>query len=787
MNPTTEETEEDESATLGRNIQETEYDEHGNAVRTYSYNSLDTSTKFYTESEYAENGQLLADYDETGENKTEYEYIPGTNIVRTEKLPNGGKYSYGYDAEDRVTGITQSTEEGEGNGTQTQYTCGAATKHISGNNNIEYEYDHKRRITKVKLNGTENYAQYAYTENTSVNNTAADKVVQTNAKGEKFGQYTDKHGRVLQTEYNGSAQLVYTYEKDKVKSVQDKAVNETHTYEYDAQGRQTKHAYGVNSVTDVYDEYGTVKTRTSVSGNDTATYTYTYRNDSRRALAETNINVQSGTIKECLKYDAQGRVKTSERSTDGQYILTERFEYGKVGDHGSKRIAAIYYGKDGVTDGKAVYTYDGMGNIISVNENGKQHYKYGYDKLGRIILEKDLYNGTEVCYTYDNNGNILTKSENGTVKEYKYYEGTDRLASYNGEVCEYDAAGNPTKYRNLSCKWSKGRQLTKLTDGEKSVEYTYDGSGLRRTKTSGGVTKTYDYENGRLVRESGGEEPVRFLYGEGGIIGIKYDRSKFLFRKNAFGDVTEVYNVRGELVAKYSYNAYGKCTIEYNKDNAAHFNPIRYRGYYYDEETGLYYLKSRYYDPETGRFLNADDISYIDPETINGLNLYAYCYNNPIMYHDYSGEFPVLIALVLGAFTIAGMITGGVTVHNQGKTGWAVVGDVFLGGAIGLAAGGLVIATIGAGAAIFGSAGLSTYVLGVTAARAFALGALAYNAIAMFVAPIIGISMQPIEWGNPSYKPEKPQETPKHPGYRKTKSNFTKIELIDLRYIYMMY
>ena len=122
------------------------------------------------------------------------------------------------------------------------------------------------------------------------------------------------------------------------------------------------------------------------------------------------------------------------------------------------------------------------------------------------------------------------------------------------------------------------------------MEYTYDGSGLRRTKTRGGVTKTYDYENGKLIRESGGEEPVRFLYGEGGIIGIKYDRSKFLFRKNAFGDVTEVYNVRGELVAKYSYSAYGKCTIEYNKDNAAHINPIRYRGYYYDEELSQNYI-----------------------------------------------------------------------------------------------------------------------------------------------------------------------------------------------------
>ena len=683
---------------------------------------------------------MLADYDETGENKTEYEYIPGTNIVRTEKLPNGGRYSYGYDAEDRVTGITQSTEEGEGNGTQTQYTCGAATKHISGNNSIEYEYDHKRRITKVKLNGTENYAQYAYTENTSVNNTAADKVVQTNAKGEKFGQYTDKHGRVLQTEYNGSAQLVYTYEKDKVKSVQDKAVNETHTYEYDAQGRQTKHAYGVNSVTDVYDEYGTVKTRTSVSGNDTATYTYTYGNDSRRALAETNINVQSGTIKECLKYDAQGRVKTAARSTDGQYELTERFEYGKVGDHGSKRIAAIYYGKDGVSDGKVVYTYDGMGNIISVNENGKQHYKYGYDSLGRIILEKDLYNGTEVCYTYDNNGNILTKSENGTVKEYKYYEGTDRLASYNGEVCEYDAAGNPTKYRNLNCEWSKGRQLTKLTDGEKSVEYTYDGSGLRRTKTSGGVTKTYDYENGRLVRESGGEEPVRFLYGEGGIMGSEYDRSKFLFRKNAFGDVTEVYNVRGELVAKYSYSAYGKCTIEYNKDNAAHFNPIRYRGYYYDEETGLYYLKSRYYDPETGRFLNADDISYLDPETINGLNLYAYCGNNPVMRIDENGNawwdwllgaIAVIgmvalsvvsfgIAAPLGAMVVSGIALGTITNIGLGIMSGQSVGEIIsgaltgglLGGAMAFAIGlgmlgGAALAGVGAASATLSAAGLS--------------------------------------------------------------------------------
>ena len=306
-----------------------------------------------------------------------------------------------------------------------------------------------------------------------------------------------------------------------------------------------------------------------------------------------------------------------------------------------------------------------------------------------FLLYKDLYNGTEVCYTYDNNGNILTKSENGTVKEYKYYEGTDRLASYNGEVCEYDAAGNPKKYRNLSFEWSKGRQLTRqITKEGKTVEYTYDGSGLRRTKTSGGVTKTYDYENGRLVRESGGEKPVRFLYGEGGIIGIKLNKAKFLFRKNAFGDVTEIYNAEGELVAKYNYSAYGKCEIKDSQDDVAKINPIRYRGYYYDEETGLYYLKSRYYDPETGRFLNADDISYLDPETINGLNLYAYCGNNPVMNVDPNGTFFWLAFLaVVGISALIGAIDGGVTAAMSGQNFWLGFAAGAIGGAVGGAIG----------------------------------------------------------------------------------------------------
>ena len=112
----------------------------------------------------------------------------------------------------------------------------------------------------------------------------------------------------------------------------------------------------------------------------------------------------------------------------------------------------------------------------------------------------------------------------------------------------------------------------------------------------------------------------------------------YLYRKNLFGDVTEIYNETRQLVGKYSYTAFGECTVEVDVGQIATKNPIRYRSYYYDEEINLYYLKSRYYDPETGRFITIDDVSYLDSEAINGLNLYAYCANNPVMGCDPDGR-----------------------------------------------------------------------------------------------------------------------------------------------------
>ncbi len=133
---------------------------------------------------------------------------------------------------------------------------------------------------------------------------------------------------------------------------------------------------------------------------------------------------------------------------------------------------------------------------------------------------------------------------------------------------------------------------------------------------------------------------------------------------NLQGDVIGLMNAAtGKLVATYSYDAWGNCTVTNAIGwTAGNLNPFRYRGYYFDTETNLYYLNSRYYDPAMGRFINADDATYLG---INGefisYNLFAYCLNNSVKYDDQSGKFVFsLFGAVAGyaAGFISAMATG---------------------------------------------------------------------------------------------------------------------------------
>ena len=120
----------------------------------------------------------------------------------------------------------------------------------------------------------------------------------------------------------------------------------------------------------------------------------------------------------------------------------------------------------------------------------------------------------------------------------------------------------------------------------------------------------------------------------------------------------------------YTYDAWGNCSVVVNENNVANINPFRYRGYYFDTESGLYYLMSRYYDPSIGQFISMDTPDYLEPNTIGGVNLYAYGLNNPVMYVDPTGHLAwwAIALIVVGAITIATSIGEAVAIDRAEET-----------------------------------------------------------------------------------------------------------------------
>ncbi len=133
---------------------------------------------------------------------------------------------------------------------------------------------------------------------------------------------------------------------------------------------------------------------------------------------------------------------------------------------------------------------------------------------------------------------------------------------------------------------------------------------------------------------------MTYYYGNSGVIGFRYNNTDYYYRKNLQGDIIAIYTESGTLVAEYLYDAWGKVLQVSNKTSAkiGNINPFRYRGYYYDTETGLYYLETRYYDPVIGRFINTDSLEYLgDGAELSNYNLFAYCGDNPVMGYDPRG------------------------------------------------------------------------------------------------------------------------------------------------------
>ena len=262
-----------------------------------------------------------------------------------------------------------------------------------------------------------------------------------------------------------------------------------------------------------------------------------------------------------------------------------------------------------------------------------------YEVLSESVDKTKPY--MQTSSEYDSTGNYVTSetNEQGSTTQYAY-----------------DANGNPLTYRDgMSMTWKNSRQLATFTNGDTSISYGYDSDSVRTTKTVNGIKYTYAYLNGQLLYETRGDAKFYYSYDTNGILyNVRYTLTdggteySYYYTHNSRGDIVGIYNGAGELKAHYEYDAWGNViSITDNNGNAitnpdhiGNLNPFRYRGYYQDTETGLYYLMSRYYDPITHRFINAD--GYFQSGTsILDANTFAYCGNNPVLNVDPLGACKV--------------------------------------------------------------------------------------------------------------------------------------------------
>ena len=337
-------------------------------------------------------------------------------------------------------------------------------------------------------------------------------------------------------------------------------------------------------------------------------------------------------------------------------------------------------------------------------------YVYTYDKAG---------NRTGM-YAFPNHGapaaHWLASGMGEQLASYGYTNSTwgDLLTNYDGTTISYDVSGNPKNWKNVSSLSWMGNRLTSISiDGLKEeLALHYNADGIRIGKTywdSNGTPIYYSYvlDGKRIISETvtGAENyTLYYLYGaDGSVEGFIYGNAYYYFQKNLQGDIIRICNCLGETVTEYAYDAWGIITSITGSmaSTIGRMNPFRYRGYYYDTETGWYYLNARYYDPNVGRFLSPDPnvcVGKFDENAgLIGYNVYVYCANNPIKNIDPTGEFLISTAVLIGVGigALIGGVSGGVYGYNKAVKNnvpegqrWKYVvgyglGGVVIGGVIG--------------------------------------------------------------------------------------------------------
>ena len=539
---------------------------------------------------------------------------------------------------------------------------------INVNDHLQYKfaYDHFGKTTANYVGNGTNWR----TLSTIQYNDAGLMTKQTYGNGDYIEFSYDNLDRQTQTRYNGnnSQRVTYSYGNNgSVAQITDYYTNTNTRFVYDLADRVVSQR-----------EY----TGTAMSGGTLRSYTdFTYASKTNyltgirhySPLGTQNIGYRYGTIskgempdqiygvtwngaeKVSYTYDPLGRLTNRKIGS-----FNNAYTYEDVGtDKTTTLVKSV-----STPAGTYSYTYDNIGNILSITD-GTYTSSYEYDSLNQLVRANDERAGKTYTYSYSN-GNITEMNEyaytTGELGEavntqtWQYGDGvwSDLVTQFNGYTITYDEIGNPVSVDNRELSW-RGRQLTQITDGENEISYAYNGDGQRVSKTVNGEKTEYIYNGDILAGQKTGNTVLVFMYDNNGDpFGFVYSGTEYYYVKNVQNDVTAIASADGTIIANYYYDPWGRL-IEITGDSAiAYLNPIRYRSYYYDSETELYYLNSRYYSPDLCRFMNAD--GYIQTgQGILDKNMFAYCENNPVNKVDINGTNPAAVVYIAFVVIIYGI------------------------------------------------------------------------------------------------------------------------------------
>ena len=477
----------------------------------------------------------------------------------------------------------------------------------------------------------------------------------TYGNGAKISSRYDDFNRVTGVVYGEETAPRYEYDynaKGQVARVRDNLLNRTTQSEYDLANRPVR----VKTSEDAKHVYTGQAAYDNVYGNLSE---FTEKVGENRQEFGTKFGYDDENRPTSLTYSASGK-EIGQSTTTIDKLNRTTFSAVKLGSKtftSEYHFAAGCYGTGSVTNLVASitqpgcncgYGYDDNGNIASATLNGKWT-GYTYDELGQLIQVNDhsdtrsSSDGTTWTYSYDLGGNILQKQRfaykdtTSPLETVTYTYGDenwrDKLTAVNGNAIAYDAIGNPLSDGTWTYTWQNGRQLQKMQKAGVTAEFVYNADGLRVQKTVNGVATKYTLHGKNIVHMTSGADELHFFYdAQNRPAVVVYNGVPYAYVKSLQGDIVAILDENGNTVVSYGYDAWGMplwCTGEL-AETLGKVQPFRYRGYVFDEETGLYYLRSRYYNTEVSRFLNVDNYPV--------RNRFEYADNSPICNVDYSGN-----------------------------------------------------------------------------------------------------------------------------------------------------